>query len=447
MTQRNPLDLAGIGIGPFNLSLAAQLDAIDGVEAAFFEKRERFDWHPGMMLPDVTLQTSFLKDLVTATNPTSPWSFIAYLVAHRRFYDFINAEFADVPRQEFANYLAWVAKGLDSLRFGEDVQTLDFDGRHFILQTGNGSVEARNVALGIGLQPYQPDFVRKLTGQNHFHSSRAAFELARAAGKRVAVIGGGQSGAEILLHLLGAGEAAAASVDWISLRPNFQPLDATPFTNELFTPHYVRNFHNLAEGRRLSTVEREKLAGDGVSASTLSQIYRRLYTLRHIERGGPQARLMPHREVLDVEQGAGGFRLVMRNGFDGGIEFSQADVIVLATGYSYRLPDCLSPIQDRIAIDGTGRLRLDADFSVKWDGPADNRIFALNAGLISHGIAEPQLSLMAWRSAVIANALIGQPFFDVEPPASPLAWSTGSDQAEIADAEVEYLRRPSHRSC
>ena len=447
MTQRNPLDLAGIGIGPFNLSLAAQLDAIDGVDVAFFEKRERFDWHPGMMLPDVTLQTSFLKDLVTATNPTSPWSFIAYLVAHRRFYDFINAEFADVPRQEFANYLAWVSKGLSSLRFGEDVEALDFDGRHFVLQTGNGTVEARNIALGIGLQPYQPDFVRKLTGQNHFHSSRAAFELARAAGKRVAVIGGGQSGAEILLHLLGAGEAAAASVDWISLRPNFQPLDATPFTNELFTPHYVRNFHNLAEGRRLSTVEREKLAGDGVSASTLSEIYRRLYTLRHIERGGPQARLMPHREVLDVEQSAGGFRLVMRNGFDGGIEFSQADVIVLATGYSYRLPDCLTPIQDRIAIDGTGRLRLEADFSVKWDGPADNRIFALNAGLISHGIAEPQLSLMAWRSAVIANALIGQPFFDVEPPASPLAWSTGSDRTEMADAEVEYLRRPSHRSC
>jgi lysine N6-hydroxylase len=441
MTDRTPLDLAGIGIGPFNLSLAAQLDAIDDAEAVFFERRESFDWHPGMMLPGVTLQTSFLKDLVTATNPTSPWSFMAYLVAHRRFYDFLNAEFEEIPRREFAQYLAWVAKGLASLRFGTDVHEVDFDGQNFVLQTRAGQVSARNIALGIGLQPHQPDFARKLAGQNHFHSSRAAFELDRAAGKRVAVIGGGQSGAEILLHLLGQGEAASAQIDWISQRPNFQPLDATPFTNELFTPHYVRDFHTLTEGRRRSTVEREKLAGDGVSASTLAAIYRSLYALNHIEKGGPRVRLMPHREVLDVEQGSGGFRLVMRNGFDGGVEFSQVDVIVLATGYTYKLPECLSPILERLAQDGTGRLRLNADFSAKWDGPAANRIFALNAGMISHGIAEPQLSLMAWRSAVIANALIGRDYFDIEPPASVMAWSTNAGNGDEIGEEVEPPRK------
>ena len=94
------LDLAGIGIGPFNLSLAAQLDSIPTVSARFFERRREFAWHPGMMLPGVEMQTSILKDLVTATNPTSPWSFLAYLVAHRRFYQFLNAEYEAVPRTE-----------------------------------------------------------------------------------------------------------------------------------------------------------------------------------------------------------------------------------------------------------------------------------------------------------------------------------------------------------
>ena len=77
----NVLDLAGIGVGPFNLSLAAQLDSVDGLNVRFYDRKAHFSWHPGMMLPDVELQTSFLKDLVTATNPTSPWSFVAYLVA------------------------------------------------------------------------------------------------------------------------------------------------------------------------------------------------------------------------------------------------------------------------------------------------------------------------------------------------------------------------------
>ncbi len=40
------LDLAGIGIGPFNLSLAAQLDGLPDMNARFFEQRPAFSWHP-----------------------------------------------------------------------------------------------------------------------------------------------------------------------------------------------------------------------------------------------------------------------------------------------------------------------------------------------------------------------------------------------------------------
>ena len=99
------LDLAGIGIGPSNLSLASLLDGVGNVRAHFYESRASFDWHPGMMLPDVELQSSYLKDLVTPVMPTSPWSFISYLVAHKRLYAFLNAHYDAVPRREFAQYL------------------------------------------------------------------------------------------------------------------------------------------------------------------------------------------------------------------------------------------------------------------------------------------------------------------------------------------------------
>lgn len=419
----HPLDLAGIGIGPFNLSLAAQLDAVGDLDALFFDRAPAFDWHPGMMLPDVALQTSFLKDLVTAVNPTSPWSFLAYLVAQKRFYEFLNAEFEAVPRREFAQYLAWVAARLPSLRFGTAIREVHFEGRAFRLDSDRGTARARNLALGVGLQPSLPAFAEKLDPRDHVHSSQTVFALDRIAGKRVAVIGGGQSGAEIVLNLLNRDSDAPAALSWISRRPNFQPIDATPFTNELFTPGYVESFHALPEARRRSTVGRQKLAGDGISAATLRAIYQRLYMLRHLAEKRLDTSLLPHRTVLDVDR-AGGYRLIMRNGFDGGIEVAHADIVILATGYRYTLPPCLDPLRERLTLDEDGRPEIGANFSASWDGPADHRLFVLNGGLVSHGIAEPQLSLMAWRSGVIVNALAGRPVFETAPPAPPLTWST-----------------------
>ncbi|TDT93702.1 lysine/ornithine N-monooxygenase [Azorhizobium sp. AG788] len=420
------LDLAGIGIGPFNLSLAAQLDGLPDMNARFFEQRPAFSWHPGMMLPGAELQTSCLKDLVTATNPTSPWSFMAYLVAHKRFYDFMNAEFDALPRQEFANYLAWAANGIESLRFGKPVRALDFSQGQFVLGFDDGEVAARNVCLGIGLVPDLPAFAMPLAGDTCFHASAATARLTLLNAGRVAVVGGGQSGAEVFLSLLSQ-VGTASEVSWISRRPNFEPLDATPFTNELFTPGYVTDFHGIGEDARNASLARQKLASDGASASTLKAIYQRLYALRHLGEGALNPTLMPGREVIQMERQRGEYRLVMRNGFDGGIEIVHADAVVLATGYGFRVPEFLAPLRDRIAFDRKGLFQVNPDFSLTWDGPRQNRIFALNASRHSHGIAEPQLSLMAWRSSVVANALSGRPHFDLDLPEPVVSWtSTGA---------------------
>jgi lysine N6-hydroxylase len=296
------LDLAGIGIGPFNLSVAAQLDSVPEIRAAFFDKRERFNWHPGMMLDDVKLQTSFLKDLVTATNPTSRWSFLSYLVAHKRFYEFMNAEFDAIPRKEFAKYLAWAANGLNSLRFGSCVHEVSITRNAFEICTNMGRHQARNIALGIGLQPFVPAFANPLLGQACFHAVQAVPRLAEGVGDRIVVIGGGQSGAEIMLHLLCDKACATKQITWVSRRPNFEPLDATPFTNEFFTPDYVKSFRGLGEERRHMLLAQQKLASDGISASTLRALYRRLYVLRNLEDSNLDVSLMPNREVIEADR-------------------------------------------------------------------------------------------------------------------------------------------------
>ncbi|MEC8055929.1 MAG: SidA/IucD/PvdA family monooxygenase, partial [Pseudomonadota bacterium] len=73
------LDFIGIGLGPFNLSLASLLQDKTKLNYLFFEQKDRFDWHAGMQLPNTMLQVPFMADLVSMVDPTSPYSFLNYL--------------------------------------------------------------------------------------------------------------------------------------------------------------------------------------------------------------------------------------------------------------------------------------------------------------------------------------------------------------------------------
>ena len=67
-------DLVGVGIGPFNLGLAALAAPLD-LDAVFLDRADEFRWHPGMMLEGATIQVPFLADLVTMADPTSSQTF------------------------------------------------------------------------------------------------------------------------------------------------------------------------------------------------------------------------------------------------------------------------------------------------------------------------------------------------------------------------------------
>ena len=101
------LDLIGIGLGPFNLSLAALLEKTD-ITAKFFEQQAKFNWHKGMILPHTTLQVPFMADLVTLIDPTSPYSFLNYLHTQHRLLKFYFLEDFKIYRKEYNHYCQWV---------------------------------------------------------------------------------------------------------------------------------------------------------------------------------------------------------------------------------------------------------------------------------------------------------------------------------------------------
>ncbi|GAB4569607.1 MAG: SidA/IucD/PvdA family monooxygenase [Haliangiales bacterium] len=423
MTLKEPVfDFIGVGVGPANMSLAALSAPLSGCRARFYDSRARFAWHPGLLFPESFIQTSYLKDLVTPVDPTSRYSFLAFLVAKRRFYSFLTAAFPQVSRAEFGQYMAWVADALPNLAFDCPVLAVEHRGDAWQVTTPGGAARAGDIVLGTGLRPHVPGFARRFVGPTLHHAIEFGHHKPAIANRRVAVIGGGQSGAELVNHLLLDRDALPSKLLWAGRREGFPPLDDSPFANELFTPSYSDRFQSLgaAEQRRLLTLQ--TLTSDGVSMSLLEDLYRRLYQLQFIEHKQP-AQLLPGFELVGVERGASG------QGWDlelcsqrGARIVERVDVVILATGHRYQIPACLDPIKHRIDRDGDA-LRVRDDFSVVWDGPAHSRIFLQNGARHQRGVADPNLSLLAWRSAMILNALAGRCVYDCAAAESIIDWA------------------------
>ena len=426
--QAEVLDLAGVGVGPFNLSLAALLAphaAAASFKHRFYERRPNFDWQSGMMLRNTRMQTSFLKDLVTPVDPTNRCSFLAYLVEKGRFYRFLNADFSRAMRVEFADYMRWASEQLPSLEFGAPVREVAFEDGAFMLRFDRKNpVRARNLVVGTGGRPNVPAWAERHMGGVCFHSGGYMRNDMSMCGQRVLVVGGGQSGAEVFLDVCSGARGDPSSVTWVSRRPNLDPLDETTFANEYFTPQYVNAFHGLPQARRAALVESQKLAGDGASPHSLHEISQFLYEQDFLRGERLNYRIRTYRDVRAMSREHGAFRVEMYNAFDQQHETAVADVVILATGYRTALPDCMGALGEQLERDRDGYLTLSTDYRARWSGGEQHRIYVQNGGRYSHGIADPQLSLAAYRSAVIVNSVLGGEVYrtDVEP--TPLQWQS-----------------------
>lgn len=99
--------IIGIGIGPFNLGLAALAHQIENIEAIFFDQSPSFNWHPGLLLKDARQQVPFLADLVTLVNPRSPFSFLSFLHETQSMLRFGIRENYFPSRQQYNAYCRW----------------------------------------------------------------------------------------------------------------------------------------------------------------------------------------------------------------------------------------------------------------------------------------------------------------------------------------------------
>ena len=120
-------DMIGIGIGPFNLGLAALANNIPELKCKFFDRQPAFNWHPGLLLPNTRLQVPFFADLVTIADPTSPFTYLNFLKSKGRMFRFAISENNFVTRMEYNQYCQWVAAQLPNLEFGLTCEAIHYN--------------------------------------------------------------------------------------------------------------------------------------------------------------------------------------------------------------------------------------------------------------------------------------------------------------------------------
>lgn len=405
-------DVVAIGAGPFNLALAALADPVPDLDVVVLEARDQLAWHPGLLLDEATLQVPFLADLASLADPTSRWSYLSFLHDVGRLYPFYIRESFYPLRREYDEYLRWAAERLGCVRFGHAVTGLehhrDPSGDHYVVTTATGrTVRGRRVVVGVGTEPVVPEPLRELGAVHSADYLRAKALL--QAGRSIAVVGSGQSAAEVYFDLLSESPEHDYDLTWLTRSPRFFPMEYTKLTLELTSPEYTGYFQELPAATRASLLREQRSLYKGISGDLVDAISDLHYRLR-VSGEGPRTTLVTGTEVVGGRRTDQGWSLELHHAETDEAFRLETEGLVVATGYAARPPAFLDGIRDRLRLDEQGRPLASATYAIDHGGC---EVFVQNAEEHTHGFVAPDLGMGAYRASVIINAITGRAVYEV----------------------------------
>ena len=191
-------DVAIVGAGPYGLATAAHLRKDDRLEVRVFGEPMSF-WNERMPV-GMLLRSPYVA--CNIADPDDALTLDAYQAANG------NGVVPPVPLDRFVDYGLWIQRRVAPDVDQRWVSAVERRNGSFSLTLADGeTVTARRVVLAAGIGPFAriPEAFRALPATLGSHSSTHR-DLGVFAGKRVLVVGGGQSALEsgALLHEAGA---------------------------------------------------------------------------------------------------------------------------------------------------------------------------------------------------------------------------------------------------
>ncbi|WP_066342041.1 lysine N(6)-hydroxylase/L-ornithine N(5)-oxygenase family protein [Azohydromonas lata] len=409
-------DLIGIGFGPSNIALAVALEEKRQpgrrINPLFIERQPSLTWHKDMLLEHAHMQISFLKDLATLRNPTSRFTFVNYLHEKRRLQDFINLKTFYPSRHEFNDYFVWAATQFeDRCVYGEEVLEVlpEKQGDEVPLLRVRSRDQAgelhdrlaRNLVVSIGGTAHVPELFQPFKDDSRiFHSHHYLRGIARnAQARKIAIIGAGQSAAELFMDL--HGRPNAPEVDLVMRARAIRPADDSPFVNEIFNADFVDHMFSRSQGERSDMLREFRHANYACpDLELIGQLFKVFYEQN--VRGDERHRFLRRHEVRKVQAGPQGIELTL---FDLNAErevTTRYDAVVLATGYERQQhKGLLAPLAPYL-----GDLEVDRHYRIKSAPNFRPAVFIQGTNEASHGLSDTLLSVTAVRSGEISDALL-----------------------------------------
>lgn len=408
----------GIGIGPFNLGLAALLDPVKDVSAIFFDQVDEFDWHPGLMLSHATLQVPFLADLVTMADPTSKYSFLNFVKQSGRLYQFYIRENFFLLRKEYNAYCKWVVSKLPNCKFSHRVVSIKHNKGLYEVSVLNiknaitSTYYAKKLVLGTGTSPHIPKFIDKSAFSKVIHASEYLYYKSDILkNNSVTIIGSGQSAAEVFQDILPATQDGL-QLNWFTRSSHFFPLEnGSKLTLELTSPEYVDYFYNLPSQKRKQLLAGQNNLFKGINQDLINQIFDTLYEMT-VDNMPLNVALRANMELNKITASTNdSYTLHFKQTELQKTYHQQSDFIILATGYRYKEPDFLTGIEDRIDRMDNGLYHVQRHYTIDKN---KDEIFVQNAELHTHGIVTPDLGMGSYRNAHIINQVAGKEVYKIE---------------------------------
>ncbi|MGY3791203.1 lysine N(6)-hydroxylase/L-ornithine N(5)-oxygenase family protein [Aquimarina sp. 433] len=413
-------DFIAVGVGPMNLGLACLTDPISELDGLFLDKKEQFDWHPGMMLQDTTLQIPFMADLVTLADPTNPFSFLNYIKEQGRIYSFYIRENFLLLRKEYNQYCQWAIGKLSNVQFSTEVLEIAYSEKEKCYTVfskctktnGRKVFKTKRIVLGTGTSPYVPDCCKILKNEAIHSSAYLPNKEKLQSKKSITVVGSGQSAAEIFYDLLQEIDDKGYELNWITRSPRFFPLEYSKLTLEMTSPEYVDYFYNLSGAKRNQLIKNQKHLYKGINQDLIAAIFDMIYTKRVVE-GNININLRTNSELKCAvyDDTLNKFYIEIHQHEQDKYYKHTTEGLVLATGYQYQLPQFIEGIKDRIRWDEQGRYDVHRNYAIDHQA---SEIFVQNAELHTHGFVTPDLGMAAYRNSYIIKELTGTDYYPIE---------------------------------
>ncbi len=414
--QVKEYDVLGVGFGPANLSIAIALEETSknqDFSYCFLEQKPHFEWHGGMLLDGTRMQISCMKDLVTLRNPTSPYSFVNYLHYHNRLSSFINLGSLHPSRVEFNDYLTWVANQFESVAaYGQrviDIEPIEVEGsikKVRVISTdihGNRTERiAKNILVGMGGMPKLPKQFDGIDDEKVIHSSKYKVWCEKFDSgvdlPRIAVVGAGQSAAEIFVDLTNRFDCG--EIHLVNRNFALHPADDSAFVNEIFDPEFTDHIYSSSQQERESILSRFNGTNYSVvDTEELGAIYERLY-LQRVTGEGLHKHLRCH-DIQEVAVNDTKVSIRYHDRINSTQKWDDYDAVVLATGYRY---DEFNHMLDKLAPFMSQR-QVERHYRLPMKDNCDVNIFLQGCCESSHGISDTLLSVLAVRSKEIVDSL------------------------------------------